>query len=182
LDRGPDCDVQVVLELIAPYPLLLSSSCGHFCANLLNLSKFRSRVKLRFRRNQEHNLHLQQAGFPAYSIDITANVFGPRRSHCAKFQTATSDKSPDAFRAHKRTRLLGHAMGLFSAGFPTGAGNASNATSSNPTNRLPTSHSGQATKATGRLHCYICNFLRVAQATLHCNSRIALFLARFATS
>src|SRR3954453_14433105 len=84
--------------------------------------------------------HLQQAGFPAYSIDITAKVFGPRRSHCAKFQTTTSDKSPHAFRAYKRTRLLGHAMGLFSAGFPTGVRGAPSTTSSNPTNRLSTSH------------------------------------------
>jgi len=44
---------------------------------------------------------------------------------------------------------------------------------------FPLPHSGQATKATGRLHCYICNFSRVAQATLQCKSRIALFLAPF---
>lgn len=40
-----------------------------------------------------------------------------------------------------------------------------------PTNRLPTSPLGAGHKATGRLHCYICNFLRVAQATLQCKPR-----------
>ncbi len=38
---------------------------------------------------------------------------------------------------------------------------------------------GQATKATRRLHCYICNFLRVAQATLQCKSRIGCIHAPF---
>jgi hypothetical protein len=38
---------------------------------------------------------------------------------------------------------------------------------------------GAGPTATGRLHCYICNFSRVAQATLQCKSRIALFLALF---
>ena len=46
-----------------------------------------------------------------------------------------------------------------------------------PTNRLPTSPLGAGHKATGRLHCYICNFSRVAHATLQCKSRMALFLA-----
>ena len=122
MDRGPDCDVRVVLELIALTRFAFHCIVWHFCANLLNLSKFRSRVKLRFVGIENITLHLQQAGFPAYSIDIMAKVFGPRRSHCAKFQTSTSDNSPHAFRAYKRTRLLGHAMGLFSAGFPTGVG------------------------------------------------------------
>ncbi len=48
-----------------------------------------------------------------------------------------------------------------------------------PTNRLPTSPLGAGPKATGRRHCYICNFSRVAHATLQCKSRIALFLAPF---
>lgn len=118
-------------------------------------------------------------------------VFLPIRSTCRwefptaegrtaqNFKQRPATKSPRAFRAHRKTRLLGHAMGLFSAGFPTGVNGAPNASSSNPTNRLPTSHEGQATKATGRLHCYICNFLRVAHASLMCNSRTALFLAPF---
>ena len=41
-----------------------------------------------------------------------------RTAQNIKQQPAT--KSPRAFRAHKKTCLLGHAMGLFSAGFPTG--------------------------------------------------------------
>src|SRR5579872_4215960 len=48
-----------------------------------------------------------------------------------------------------------------------------------PTNRLPTSPLGAGHKATGRLHCYICNFLRVAQATLLCKSRKRLIHAPF---
>ena len=108
--------------------------------------------------------HLQQAGFPAYSIDLYNRNFPAAEGRTAQnFKHQPATKSPRAFRAHKRTCLLGHAMGLFSAGFPTGVDCAPNATSSNPTNRLPTSPIGQATKATGRLHCYICNFLRVTQ-------------------
>ena len=48
-----------------------------------------------------------------------------------------------------------------------------------PTNRLPTSPLGAGHKATGRLHCYFCNFSRVVQATLLCKSRIGLFQAPF---
>jgi hypothetical protein len=70
-------------------------------------------------------------------------------------------------------------MVLFSAGFPTGV-RGMFCRYLNPTLRtgfpLPF-RAGH--KATGRLHCYICNFLRVAQATLLCKSRIALFLAPF---
>jgi len=40
-------------------------------------------------------------------------------------------------------------MGLFSVGFPTGVRGATNASSSNPTNRLPTSLKGQATRPPG---------------------------------
>ena len=52
-----------------------------------------------------------------------------------------------------------------------------------PTNQLPTSPLGAGHKATGRLHCYICNFLRVAQATPRLQLADRLSLTRlFATS
>lgn len=137
----------------------LGIDCVNTCLNVLQIGRF-----------LPSSLISQQA--PRASA---ANHSHKRQS--LKERPAT--KSPRAFCAHRRTRLLGHAMGLFSAGFPTGVNGAPNATSTNPTNRLPTSLLGQAAKATGRLHCYICNFLRVAQASLMCNSRIALFLAPF---
>jgi len=74
------------------------------------------------RGNREHNFTSTASRFSCLFDRHHGRVPSRRRSHCAKFQTSTSDKSPHAFRAHKRTRLLGHAMGLFSAGFPTGVG------------------------------------------------------------
>ena len=47
---------------------------------------------------------------------------------------------------------------------------AANAASTDPTNQLPTSLVGQATRPPGT-PLLICNFLRVAQATSRCNSR-----------
>ncbi len=41
-----------------------------------------------------------------------------RRSHCAKFQTTTSDKAPRAFRAHERNFPLGSCNGFVLCGIP----------------------------------------------------------------
>jgi hypothetical protein len=49
---------QGVLELIAPAKISLASGHRHFCANLLNLSKFRCRVKPRFCGNQACNFSI----------------------------------------------------------------------------------------------------------------------------
>ena len=146
-------------NLLRPAEFSLSSGLRHFCANLLNLSKFRCRVKPRFCWNQDCNCSSTAGRFSCLFDRHKGGYFPAAEGRTAqKFQTTTSDKSPRAFRAHKRTRLLGHAMGLFSAGFPTGARGADTATSNNPTNRLPTSHLGQATSATGRLHCSSATF------------------------
>ena len=125
--------------------------------------------------------HLRQAVLPAYSIDVAARLVVRGRSHCAKYQRATGVETPSATKARERTFLSGHAMGLFSAGFPTGAGCALRLLSALRTG-FPLPHLGQATTATGRLHCYICNFLRVAQATHQCKSRIGLIHAPFRDS
>lgn len=113
--------------------------------------------------------HLRQAVLPAYSIDIAARLVSRRRSHCAKYQRATGIK---CLAPQRRTKgfssrvmqwccsLWDSLQGLDELTLPI-----------RPTNRLPTSPLGAGPKATGRLHCYICNFLRVAQATLYCKSR-----------
>ena len=114
--------------------------------------------------------HLRQAVLPAYSIDIAARLVGRRRSHCAKYQRATSIKCLAPLRRTKGVfssrvmqwvcSLRDSLQGLDELTLPI-----------RPTNRLPTSPLGAGHKATGRLHCYICNFLRVAQATLQCKPR-----------
>ena len=70
---------QGVLELIAHCPILLSSSCRHFCANLLNLSKFRSRVKLRFRWNQDHNFTSTASRFSCLFDRHNGQSFWPQK-------------------------------------------------------------------------------------------------------
>jgi hypothetical protein len=55
LDRGPGCYAKVSSNLLRLARFPLASSHRHFCANLLNLSKFRCRVKLRFCGNQACN-------------------------------------------------------------------------------------------------------------------------------
>jgi hypothetical protein len=145
---------------------LLCSSRGHFCANLLNLSKFRCCVKHRFCWNQGRNSSSTAGRFSClFDRHSGGNCSGRRRSHCAKFQTTTSDNSPAHF---ARTRGLASWVmqwGCSLRGSQQGSGVRIPLPQSNPTNRLPTSLLGQATQATGRLHCYICNFSRVAQAT-----------------
>ena len=62
LDRGPGCDARVSSNLLRLARFSLSSGHRHFCANFLNLSKFRCRVKLRFCRNQDLQLFHLSAG------------------------------------------------------------------------------------------------------------------------
>ncbi len=121
--------------------------------------------------------HHRQAVLPAYSIDIAARLVVRRRSHCAKYQRATGNK---CLAPQRRTKgfssrvmqwvcsLRDSLQGLDELTLPI-----------RPTNRLPTSPLGAGHKATGRLHCYICNFSRVAQATLQCKSRTGLIHAPF---
>lgn len=94
-------------------------------------------------------LHLQQAGFPAYSIDMAAGNYQPQKVALRK----NFKQQPAIIRfAHfARTRGLASWVMqwfLFSAGFPTGAGSGYRF-SSNPTNWLPTSLLGQATRPPG---------------------------------
>ena len=178
MDRGPGCYARVSSNLLRIARISHPSGHRHFCANLLNLSKFRCRVKLRFCGNQACNCFIfGRQVLPAYSIDIAARLVGRRRSHCAKYQRATSIK---CLAPQRRTKgfssrvmqwvcsLRDSLQGLDELALPI-----------RPTNRLPTSPLGAGHKATGRLHCYICNLLRVAQATLLCKSRIGLFQAPF---
>ncbi len=67
-------------------------------------------------------LHLRQAGFPAYSIDLSGEVSRPQKVALRKISNNDQHQVPGATKAHERNFLSGHAMGLFSAGFPTGAG------------------------------------------------------------
>jgi len=137
-------------NLLRPANFTLYSGLRHFCVNLLNLSKFRCRVKPRFGGNQDRNSSSTAGRFSCLFYRHSGeNFLSRRRSHCAKFQTTTSDESLRAFRAHKRLASWVMQWGLFSVGLPTGVGGAAIASSSNPTNRLPTSHLGQATSATG---------------------------------
>ena len=148
--EAPDCDVGVVLELIALIGFALDCDLNRFCANLLNLSKFRCRVKLRFRGNLDCHSPSTAGRFSCLFDRLERRKLPAAEGRTAQnFKQRPATKSPRAFCAHKRNRLLGHAMVLFSAGFPTGVRGAPSTTSSNPTNRLPTSHLGQATSATG---------------------------------
>jgi len=85
---------------------------------------------------------------------------------------------PSATKAHERVFPLGSCNGFVLCGIPYRGWMRYRLLSALRTG-FPLPHSGQATKATGRLHCYICNFLRVAQATLLCKSRKALIHAPF---
>lgn len=80
-------------NLLRSAQITLSSGHGHFCANLLNLSNFRYRVKPRFCWNQDSN-SLPAAGRFSRLFDrhCGSNYSSRRRSHCAKFQRSTDIK------------------------------------------------------------------------------------------
>ena len=101
-----------------------------------------------------------------------------RRSHCAKISNNNQRQIASRISRARKEFPLGSCNGFVLCGIPYRGWMSLRFLSALRTG-IPLPHSGQATKATGRLHCYICNFLRVAQATLMCNSRIALFLAPF---
>ena len=79
--------------------VLLDYVRQHFCANFLKVSNFTLHVKV----NQ-----------------TLLSRFPPQPIHGAQYQRTTSTNA-QATRAYERNFLPGHAMGLFSAGFPTGA-------------------------------------------------------------
>ena len=179
MDRGPGCYAKVSSNLLRLARFPLASSHRHFCANLLNLSKFRCRVKLRFCGNQACNCFIfgRQVFLPIRST-WTADGSLPQKVALRKNfkqQPATNRLAHFARTKGISSRVMqwvcslrDSLQGLDELTLPI-----------RPTNRLPTSPLGAGPKATGRLHCYICNFSRVAQATLQCKSRIALLLALF---
>jgi hypothetical protein len=70
----------------------LYSGHGHFCANLLNLSKFRCHVKLRFRGNQGYNYTSTAGRFSCLFDRLQRQKFPAAEGRTAqKFQTTTSD-------------------------------------------------------------------------------------------
>ncbi len=178
MDRGPGCYARVVLELIAPCQNLASGRSPAFLREPSKPIEVPMPCQAMILWESSLQLfHHRQAVLPAYSIDVAARLVVRRRSHCAKYQRSTGIEMPSATKAHERISsrvmqwvcsLRDSLQGLDELTLPI-----------RPTNRLPTSPLGAGHKATGRLHCYICNFLRVAQATLQCKSRIALFLALF---
>jgi hypothetical protein len=85
LDRGPGCYAKVSSNLLRLARFPLASSHRHFCANLLNLSNFRCRVKQRFCWNQACNVSITGRQFyPPIRSTATAEIPCRRRSHCAK--------------------------------------------------------------------------------------------------
>lgn len=120
--------------------------------------------------------HLRQAVFPAYSIDVATEDYPPQKVALRKISKSDRHQMPGATKAHERVFPLGSCNGFVLCGIPYRGWMSLRFLSALRTG-FPLPHSGQATKATGRLHCYLYNFPRVAQATLQCKSRIALFLA-----
>ena len=141
MDRGPDCDVRVVLELIALTRSAYHCSLQRFCANLLNLSKFRCRVKLRFHQNLNSNFTSTAGRFSCLSDRLDSGNCPLQKVALRKISNSNRRLNRPAHFARAR-RLASWVMQwfLFSAGFPTGVRGATCTTSSNPTNRLPTSH------------------------------------------
>ena len=105
--------------------LTLLSGHRHFCANLLNLSKFRSCVKPRIYWNQACNISSSAGSFTCLFDRHSGEVSQPQKGRTA--QNIKERPASKCLAPPRRTKgffLSGHAMGLFSAGFPTGAGRA----------------------------------------------------------
>jgi hypothetical protein len=175
-DRGPDCYARVSSNLLRHAKITLYSGHRHFCANLLNLSKFRCCVKPGFCWNQDYNSSSSAGSFTCLFDRHSGEVSRPQKVALRKISKSDRHQMPSATKAHERASsrvmqwvcsLRDSLQGLDELTLPI-----------RPTNRLPTSlYSSLAAlkragpTATGRLHCYICNFLRVAQATPRCKSR-----------
>ena len=110
LDRGPDCYIQVVLELVALIECATYCTLRRFCANFLNLSNFHSPVKL--------NLFLYLRPFKLIVCGRSSQVtpdwpwngkFHSKASRCAKYQTSTGKNSPEPLRL-TGNKSLGPAM------------------------------------------------------------------------
>ena len=141
LDRGPGCYAKVSSNLLRLARISLLSGHRHFCANLLNLSKFRCRVKLRFHQNLNSNFTSTAGRFSCLSDRLDSGNCPLQKVALRKISNSNRRLNRPAHFARAR-RLASWVMQwfLFSAGFPTGVRGATCTTSSNPTNRLPTSH------------------------------------------
>ena len=122
VDRGPGCYAKVSSNLLRFAKLTPYSGLRHFCANLLNLSKFRCAVKLRFCGNQACNFSSSAGSFTCLFDRHSGEVSRPQKVALRKISNNDRHQVPSATKAHERVFLSGQAMGLFSAGFPTGAG------------------------------------------------------------
>ena len=131
---------------------------------------------------------IKLATFPSSAGSFTrlidrrsGEVSRPQKVALRKISKSDRHQMPSATKAHERVFPLGSCNGFVLCGIPYRGWMRYRLLSALRTG-FPLPHSGQATKATGRLHCYICNFLRVAQATLLCKSRKALIHAPFRDS
>ena len=87
MDRGPGCYAKVSSNLLRPAGISLPSGHRHFCANLLNLSKFRCRVKPGFCGNQVYN-----------SFILGRQVYLPIRSTWRRGYSAAEGRTAQNFK------------------------------------------------------------------------------------
>jgi hypothetical protein len=163
LDRGPDCVVRVSSNLLRSANFSLFSGHRHFCANLLNLSKFRCRVKPRFRGNQDYNSSSAAGRFSCLFDRHSGGSIHPQKVALRK-----NFKQQPALIASRISRAQedsppGSCNGFVLCGIPYRGWMLKSLI--RPTNRLPTSlYSSLAAleragpKATGRLHCSSATF------------------------
>jgi len=148
LDRGPWLLRQECPRTCALGQTALFSALGRFCANFLNLSKFLLYVKLLFSPFSVAVQPHREGGFPA-SKDRTGRAASPFDSasfaQAQIFQTATSIARATRARGNW---FPGLAMACSLKDYLQGS-RGFIPTSPDPTNQLPTSHSGQAQRPPG---------------------------------
>jgi len=158
-------------NLLRPANFPLCSGHRHFCANLLNLSKFRCRVKPRFGGNQDHNISSTAGRFSCLFDRHSGRNFPAAEGRTA--QNFKQQPAMNRFARFARTR-----------GSPPGSCNGvcslwdslqgSGVRLSLP---HPTLRTGFPLPTWGRPHrpreapLLICNSSRIAQAIPSCKSR-----------
>jgi hypothetical protein len=126
----------------------LFSAPGRFCANLLNLSKFLLYVKLLFRSLLVAVQPHSRGWFPA-AKDRTGQSASPFDSASFAQRKAFKQRPASLEPLGLAGKFPGLAMVLFSEGVSYRGPGVSRLTSPDPTNQLPTSHSGQAQRPPG---------------------------------
>ncbi len=151
LDRGPGFYTKVSSNLLRWLYLRFLAPFNHFGANFLTLSDFRLRV------NRLFCFFLKAARTRCRQVFLASKkrVRRTGKSPAKMFRAAQNIKQRPAFARAAKARgssLPGLAMGLFSAGFPTGVqGIAFDLTRPyEPASLFPL---GAGHTATGRLHC-----------------------------